>query len=238
MGSSGERKQKMKGKNSIIGKVKKIYHSIRNLIYGLPWEGFDLAGEKYPDWGWCLSKLAEHKNKEILDIGCSYSPISMVAVGFGNRVWGIDTTTVNYLHPNFNFIDCDFLEYDFGVNKFDCVVICSVIEHIGLEGRYGQKEIPNGDLLAMQKVRSLLKENARLIITIPVGQDFVYKPFHRIYGKRTLPNLFSGYKILDENFWVKQGENWLQCTWQEAQKVDRKGLSYGLGQYVLCVDNN
>lgn len=225
-------------KNSVIGMIKKIFHSIRNRLNGLPWEGFDLAGEKYPDWGWCLGKLTEHKNEEILDIGCSYSPISMSAIGFGNKVWGMDVAPVNYVHPDFYFINADFLEYDFGVKKFDCIVMCSVVEHIGLTGRYGQKEILNGDILTMQKIKTLLKDGAHLIISIPVGLDLVYKPFHRIYGKKTLPTLFSGYKIFEEDFWVKQGENWMQSSWQEAPKIDRKGLSYALGQYVLRVDNS
>lgn len=228
----------MNQKNNILGKLKKRYRSIRNLVNGLPWEGFDLDGEKYPDWGWCISKLVKHKDEEILDVGCSYSPISLAAIGFGNRVWGIDTTAVNFAHPDFNFINADFLDFDFGAKKFDCIVICSVVEHIGLVGRYGQKEISNGDLLAMQKVRSLLKDNAHVIITIPVGQDLVYKPFHRIYGAGTLSSLFSGYNILEAGFWVKQNETWKQCTWQEAQIFDRKGLSYALGQYVLRADNS
>jgi SAM-dependent methyltransferase len=155
----------------------------------------------------------------------------------GHEVTGIDTDFLSYSLPGLTFIRVDFLEADLGDKRFDIVVLCSVVEHIGLVGRYGQLDVPDGDLRAMRKVSSLLKPAGRLILTIPIGRDLIFRPWHRIYGKERLPQLLRGFKIEREQYYRRLSQdNWCLTTKAEAFQVDQQGLCYALGQMVLAVE--
>ena len=60
------------------------------------------------------------------------------------------------------------------------MVACSAIEHFGLSGRYGASEDPEGDLKAMRKIAAILNPSGQLFLTIPVGADMVFRPWHRV----------------------------------------------------------
>jgi hypothetical protein len=53
---------------------------VRNRLRGLPASGFDIAGEKVLDWGWCLANLPSLFRLRVLDIGCCQLPIVPAAV--------------------------------------------------------------------------------------------------------------------------------------------------------------
>lgn len=207
---------------------------LRNRLRGMPPAGFDVEGEKVLDWGWCLAHLPQTPKQRILDVGCVQAPITPAVVALGHEVIGVDTDRLNYSLPNLTFIQADFMEADLGDVQFDAIVLCSVVEHIGLTGRYGQRDIPDGDLHAMRKVASLLKPEGRLILTIPVGRDLVFRPWHRIYGAERLPRLLQGFTIVREQYLRKPPKDiWHKTTKAEALQVDRAGISYALGQFVL-----
>jgi SAM-dependent methyltransferase len=207
---------------------------ILNRIRGLPAVGFDLEGEKLLDWGWVVAHLPRSPRQRILDVGCCQSPVIPVASALGHEVVGIDTDRLPYQVPDVAFYQGDFLELDLGAELFDVVVLCSVVEHVGLPGRYRQKNIPDGDLQAMQKTASLLKPNGIVILTVPVGVDMIFAPWHRIYGSERLSGLIERFLIESECFFIKQpGNPWRLAQRAEAMTFDRNGLSYALGQFVL-----
>jgi len=80
--------------------------------------------------------------------------------------------------------------------KFDALLCISSIEHDGLT-RYGDPLNPNGDLVAMHKLKSYLKPEGNLFLTCPVGIDSVIWNYHRIYGRARLDLLLSGWNIID-----------------------------------------
>jgi SAM-dependent methyltransferase len=208
-----------------------------NRLCGMPPSGFDLDGEKVLDWGWGLAHLPQTPKRRILDIGCVQSPITPAAIALGHEVIGVDTDRLNYSLPGLTFIRADFLEANLGDERFDIVVLCSVVEHIGLAGRYGQYDIPDGDLQTMRKVSSLVKPEGRLILTIPVGRDLVFRPWHRIYGIVRLPQLLRGFAVKQEQYyWKPPQDDWRIITKAEALQVDRQGISYALGQMVLAME--
>jgi hypothetical protein len=97
---------------------------------------------------------------------------------------------------------------DLPVKHFDLVINCSTVEHVGLTGRYRvTKRRPDGDSETMARLRDLMKPGGIMLLTIPVGQDAVYSPRHRIYGNERLPRLIEGYCIEKEAFWVKDKQN-------------------------------
>jgi hypothetical protein len=77
---------------------------------------------------------------------------------------------------------------------FDMVVSISNFEHDGL-GRYGDPIDPDGDLRAMNEMRSLVSPGGVLILGVPVARDAVVWNAHRLYGRVRLPLLLRGWSV-------------------------------------------
>jgi hypothetical protein len=119
---------------------------------------------------------------------------------------------------------------------------CSTIEHVGLSGRYGvTEERTDGDLEAMARLRQILKPGGKMLLTIPAGKDSVFAPLHRIYGEIRLPTLLEGYRILKEEFWMKNEQNcWIPADRKNALNFQPSAASwdplqniYALGFFIL-----
>jgi Caenorhabditis protein of unknown function, DUF268 len=127
--------------------------------------------------------------------------------------------------------------YDFGTHRFDTIINCSTVEHVGLPGRYGSKDVRDGDLQAMQRMRALLRGPAsRMVMTIPVGIDGVYAPAHRVYGPKRFPMLTRNFSILREVYFAKTlpDKRWRETTRDAAFSVQGSSSFYALGLFVLA----
>jgi hypothetical protein len=160
----------------------------------------------------------------------------------GGEVTGFDRQQVHlpYVMASLRVQTGDILDFDFGDARFDVVINCSSIEHVGLAGRYGSLDVPDGDLLAMGRMRRLLKAPAGImLLTVPVGQDAVFSPLHRVYGARRLGLLLRGFRVAKEEFWSKRsGLNvWTKVSRQEALATRPSETFYSLGLFVLRPDH-
>jgi len=193
----------------------------------------NLDGDRAIEWTWIIQRLPSAKR--VLDIGCCYSIISAMAARLGNAVTGVDLNDeLSYKMANLKFVRGSVNELSWP-ESFDCVVLASTVEHIGLSGRYNSAADESGDLTAMAKIRSLLKPQGELLITIPVGRDAVFSPFHRVYGPQRLPQLLAGYQILEEEYWIKKDQkNWEKCGKDEALRENSSAVYYGLGLFRLA----
>lgn len=202
-----------------------------------PRGGFDLDGEKLLDWAWVCTNLSPGA-KRALEIGPGKSPIIPAMLSLGYEVTAID----NSIDPaglidGFRFIRGDFGDFS-SEQKFDVIIACSVVEHIGLAGRYNSNEDINGDFKAMRRIRSLLQLGGRFLLTIPVGRDAVHRPWHRVYGPERLPKLLEGFAVVKSQFFEKQpGGPWFKTTQEKALKTAVDIRRYSLGQMLLQVDN-
>lgn len=98
---------------------------------------------------------------------------------------------IHYLHPNdvaTKWLQGDLPEYDFAVSF-------SSLEHSGL-GRYGDPVNPYADLDEVARIGCLLRPNAILYLSVPLGLDRLVWNAHRIYGKERLPFLITNWKLL------------------------------------------
>jgi SAM-dependent methyltransferase len=175
-----------------------------------------------------------------LDFGCGPSYLALIAARRGFDVTAVDLQPIRmpYIYPRLRFIQGDVL-HRLSEAVFDLVINCSTIEHVGLAGRYGVTENRSGgDIEAMARLQKLMKADGVMLLTIPVGQDAVFAPYHRVYGKKRLPQLLDGYIVSKEEFWIKDESNrWLPCDkeaaldfgaeWNSRKKV------YALGLFVL-----
>jgi SAM-dependent methyltransferase len=206
----------------------------------------DLSGDRDIEWSYIASRLPMGQGY-VLDFGCGFGNMSIHAIQKGYRVVALDLepNAFSWSHTNVELVCGDLLQIDLPDSAFDFILNCSTVEHVGLIGRYGVTfEESDGDLEAMQKLRTLLKASGKMLLTIPCGQDAAIAPWHRVYGKERLPKLLGRYRIEEEGYWVKQADN----RWYPAHKdaalayvptshpTIAAACSYALGCFVLRPD--
>jgi hypothetical protein len=224
--------------NALGSLVRKINgrFGIQALLNGEPRPpagGFDLKGEKFLDWGFVCANLP-HGPMRALEIGPGRSPIIPAMLAVGYDVTAIDIASdLSKQFAGIRFIKGDFTTVQFETG-FDVVVACSTVEHVGLSGRYGSVEDADGDLKTMRKVHGLLEPHGVLFLTIPMGVDGVYRPFHRVYGRERLPRLFEGFEEEKSRFLVKEPYGaWHAGDRNAALEYNASAQRYALGEYVL-----
>jgi SAM-dependent methyltransferase len=198
----------------------------------------DLDGDRDVEWSWVAARIPESVGK-VLDFGAGNSFLSMIAALKGNDVTAVDMGPCNWLydHKSVKYVQGDLVKMDFAKETFDLVINCSVIEHVGLAGRYGYDEdTGDGDMECMDYIKKITKSGGRMLLTLPIGKDAVFAPMHRVYGNERLPKLLNGWSIESEEYWVKPGIN----KWQETDKKTALDAQvneklYGIGLLVLQV---
>jgi SAM-dependent methyltransferase len=198
-----------------------------------PSGGFDLDGEKLIDWGWICVNLPRGP-KRALEIGPGKSPIIPAMLALGYDVTVVDLSDdVSSVFSNINFHFGDFNEMPCN-HGFDVIVLCSVVEHIGLSGRYNSREEPGGDLKAMRKAFQLLNPEGQLFLTIPVGKDVIHRPWHRVYGQERLKWLLEGFSAVRSRYLVKEPWGpWHVTDEGEALSFGPDIQRYAVGEFIL-----
>jgi len=220
-----------------------LYHALRRLkrkLLSIPAQ--NLWGDRDVEWSFCAAHMPMGPG-EALDFGNGGSYMALLAVQRGFKVTAIDIEPVQwpYVHPDLRFIQGDLFYLSLPESHFDLIINCSTVEHVGLVGRYGVKESsPDGDLKAMATLEELMKPAGIMLLTVPIGQDTVHAPWHRVYGERRLPRLLQGYIVEYQEYWVKDEANrWMLCDRERAlafkalsSKDERRNV-YALGCFVL-----
>jgi hypothetical protein len=163
----------------------------------------------------------------------------LIAAFNAREVIGLDLSAVAvpFALPNLSYKRGDILAHDLPDGMFDTIVNCSTTEHIGLSGRYGSSDAPDGDLRAMQLLRERMAgPAARMIFTIPVGRDKVARPHHRIYGRDRLPRILERYRVVTDTYFAKSGSRnvWQPVARDTALDVEGSESFYALGLFVLA----
>ena len=193
-----------------------------------------LEGDRAIEFPWCIRNFNSNKKLRILDVGCVQSPLTGMAWRLGHDIVSVDLREIEYEMPGVNFIKKDVTTLDFSSDPFDLIIFCSTIEHVGLLGRYNSNDKEDGDIRAINLCKNWLKIDGKIILTIPVGQDAIIRPYHRIYGEKTLPVLINNYNILDQEFWAKGDDNkWTKVDKSNALIVDATKGPYALGLFDL-----
>jgi len=203
----------------------------------------NLLGDRDIEWSFVAAHMPSGPG-EALDFGPGGSFLALIAAKRGFNVTAIDLEGVcwPYVHPRLQFIQGDILKLPLAENHYDLVINCSTVEHVGLVGRYGVTESrPDGDLEAMERLKRAMKPGGTMLLTVPVGQDAVFLPLCRVYGRDRLPRLLAGYIVEKETYWVKNGENrWVQADKDTALSFKASAASwdplrnvYALGCFVL-----
>jgi ubiquinone/menaquinone biosynthesis C-methylase UbiE len=142
--------------------------------------------------------------RNVLDVGCSQGLVSILLAREGKVVTGIDIAkesidfaneTLLEEHENtkefVKFIQGNFLYEKLPEKHFDTIIITEVLEHF-----VSSKEVLN-------KAKSLLKDNGRIIVTVPFGiNDF---PDHKrtLYLMEIYQEMFPDFKVEKVEFMGK-----------------------------------
>jgi SAM-dependent methyltransferase len=193
-----------------------------------------LQGDRWVEWSFCFARMTDGPGAT-MDFGADIGFLSLAAAQRGHQVVAFDRlpSALDYEHPNVRHVQGDALTHDFGVQRFDQILNCSSIEHVGLGGRYGSFDREDGDLDAMAAMRDLLAPGGRMLMTIPVGRDLICAPQHRIYGAQRLPRLTDGYDVAEEQYWVRRGQQWVREDRDSALATEGSERFYSLGLFVL-----
>ena len=196
--------------------------------------GLTLAGDRWVEWSFCMARMAEGAGTT-LDFGADIGFLSLAAAQRGHDVVALDRLPpqLTFEHPRVKPLQADILSRPFGDTKFDQVVNCSSVEHVGLGGRYGSFDSEDGDLEAMAIMAEALKPDGRHILTIPVGRDGAYAPYHRVYGEQRLPRLLEPYDTVEEQWWAKRSDVWVQTDRATALATEGSESFYSIGMFVL-----
>lgn len=194
-----------------------------------------LSGERDVEWAWTLAHVRQGPGR-VLDFGSGNGMLALGASFARNDVVAIDLEDEQYLFAghDIDYVRGDFNELDFEAASFDQIINCSSIEHAGLAGRYGSPDDPDGDLRAMEKMARLLKPDGDMILSIPIGLDGAYGPWHRVYGEERLPRLLEHWHVREESYWAKVHDERYRPVPREAALADQGSPSYyALGLYVV-----
>jgi SAM-dependent methyltransferase len=194
-----------------------------------------LSGDREIEWTWTLAHV-RHVPGRVLDFGSGNGMMALGASFAGSDVVAVDLEPEQYpFHPHrIEYVRGDFNELELGAHSFDQILNCSSVEHVGLAGRYGSLDEPDGDLRAMGKMARILKPDGDMVLTIPVGIDAVHAPNHRIYGKERLPRLLEHWQIREEAYWAKPSNERFEPVNREQALAETGSASYyALGLFVV-----
>jgi SAM-dependent methyltransferase len=194
-----------------------------------------LVGDREIEWTWTLGHVRKGPGR-VLDFGSGNGMMALGTAFAGNDVVAVDLEPEQYLfHPDgIEYVQGDFNELDFDPGSFDQILNCSSVEHVGLAGRYGSADDPDGDLRAMEKMARLVKPDGNMVLTIPVGRDAVHAPLHRIYGDERLPRLLEHWEIREDAYWAKPKDNRFEPVSRERALGETGSAAYyALGLFVV-----
>lgn len=141
--------------------------------------------DRYIEYPFVLENLPQNKDNKILDIGCSGSMFPLILSSLDYQTYGIDIRDYP-IKNKFNFDKGDICYTKFNKDFFDIITAVSVIEHIGIGGRWGIKGNGWDDLCAIQEIHRILKPYGMLLMTVPYGEKYKIDKNHRIYDIDTL----------------------------------------------------
>jgi SAM-dependent methyltransferase len=198
--------------------------------------GGTLDGDRLVEWSFCVARLASSPTRT-LDFGSDTGFLALAAAQRGHEVVALDLQPDSrpFRHGQVHYFQADILVRPLPETGFDQILNCSSVEHVGLAGRYGSRDVPDGDLEAMTILRDALAPEGTMILTVPVGRDLVCRPYHRIYGQERLPKLLASYEVEEEQYWRKDvgAGAWLKVDREAALATSGSASFYSLGLFVL-----
>ncbi|MBP9863845.1 class I SAM-dependent methyltransferase [Patescibacteria group bacterium] len=179
------------------------------------------GSDRFLEYPWMIEHIPQ-RTQHLLDVGSTIAPmlrdllpqtINISAIDFSDRKQ--PCSAIQYVHG-------DIRQTSFHDTTFDCITCISTLEHIGVAGRYGCDNDPDGDLKAMVEMHRILQPNGTLLLTVPYGIRDVL-PINKLYTEARLQALFENRFTVTSITYKKfstKWKYWFSVSEQEAAKTD------------------
>jgi SAM-dependent methyltransferase len=183
-------------------------------------EGFDRHYVYHT--AWAARILAQMKPALHVDISSSLYFCAQVSAFVPMEHYDYRPLDLKLSNLTSGFADLTGLPFeDRSIQSLSCM---HVVEHVGL-GRYGDQLNPDGDLMAMEELKRVLKPGGSLLLVVPVGRPRIAFNAHRVYSYRQIITYFSEFE-LGEFALIPDGPGGVTCHVPE-EMVDSQ--TYGCG---------
>lgn len=199
---------------------------------------------RFIEYTWVLQKLGPGKGRVVLDVGCSgLLDHELLARGF--RVAGLDINDHTMRNSRETFVQANAISTGLPSETFDIILSVSTIEHIGLNAYSQDLLLENGDLLAAQEIRRLLKPGGIFLLTFPYEGGGSFRIVHwgrrgefaeRRYDRHRLAKLSDGFVVFDSAFFLcfmKYGCKFIPISKSILDELSTKSTDGSLGCLIL-----
>jgi len=189
------------------------------------------ASDRFIEYPWLLENI-DITSGRLLDIGSTIGDQLYDTLPKTVEINCLNLNSKKFKNKQIKFKQGDIRKADYPDNYFDLIACVSTLEHIGVAGRYGSDDQPEGDLRAMGEIKRILKPGGILLATVPYGDKDIL-PINKLYNKTRIDDLFSGLEIISQEFkkFDKNWHVWLKVGETEAAKTDMASD----GWYALCL---
>ena len=191
--------------------------------------GVNIVIDRHYEYAFTMKCLAElgARGMDILEVGGCGSVLPLMMAGLGNRVVEVDLYPWDIKYPDLRVITGNVLDVQLD-EHFDVAVCISVVEHIGLS-RYGPPT-ERLDAAAVAAMRKHLRDEGRLILSVPYGQDRTFPRYHHAYDARTFAVLTEGFAVERQEFFAPLGRigSLEPCAEAETHRFGRRPLPYAI----------
>lgn len=179
-----------------------------------------MPNERVVEIPWALMQLPQKGT--VLDVG-SWSATYLASIpSVDRRLHCLDPQECgDEIPPSAIFHHQSIIGNDLPRHAYDCVLLLSTIEHIGLP-TYGQHPFAHGDLLTLSEVRQLLTPNGYVIVTLPAGVSKITS-WYRQYSPSDLRSLFRHWDA-EISYWGMENGVYRPI---DEQKVEVFNYRYG-----------
>jgi SAM-dependent methyltransferase len=176
--------------------------------------------DRYLEYPWLLQNINIASGK-ILDVGSTASNMLYNFLPKAVEINSIDLNSKYIESEAIKFAVGDIRKTNYEDNYFDVVSCISTLEHIGVSGRYGSDDDPEGDLRAVKEMGRILKPGGTMLVTVPYGIRDVL-PINKLYNKERIIRLFKDFSAVEIEYkkYFGQFNLWLATDEAEAAKTD------------------
>jgi cyclopropane fatty-acyl-phospholipid synthase-like methyltransferase len=177
---------------------------------------FPIIKDRAIEYGFVSRELDLQVGGKILDVGFHESTLPYILVGLGHDVYGVDIRPSPIEYPGFKTSVQDIRHTNFPDQFFDRIIAVSTIEHLGLPNRYDSYEDIHADRKAIKEMSRILKDDGKMLITIPFGKAAI-NSMQRFYDDKKLEELFKGFKIIKKEYAKQFSNYWAESTHDDVK---------------------